>query len=56
MLLRRVKLGELVEQLQETLDEREQVIAAIRLGVDGPYCFARSVWKRFDPMGGMNLG
>ncbi len=51
----RVPLGELVEQLQETLDEREQVIAAIRLGVEGPYCFAHSEWKRFDPMGEMNF-
>ena len=52
----RVPLGELVEQLQETLEEREQVIAAIKLGVDGPYRFARAVWEKLDPMGGLKLG
>ena len=32
----RVPLSELVEQLRETLDEREKVVAAVKLGVSGP--------------------
>ena len=51
----KVPLGELIEQPQETLEEREQVIAAIKFGVDGPYRFVRSVWEKIDPMGGLKL-
>ena len=40
-----VPLEQLVEQLRETLDEREQVIAAIKCGIEGPYSFERSVWE-----------
>jgi hypothetical protein len=43
-----VTFGELVEQLQATLDERRQVIAAIRAGAAGPYRFERSVWQRVN--------
>jgi hypothetical protein len=43
-----VTFSELVEQLQATLDERGQVIAAIKAGVAGPYHFERSVWQRLD--------
>jgi len=43
-----VALAELIEQLQETLKEREMVIAAIKAGVAGPYKFARSVWEQVD--------
>lgn len=39
-----VSFAELVEQLRETLDEREQVIAATKMGLTGPYRFSRSVW------------
>ena len=41
-----VPAKELARQLRETLQEREQVTAAIKLGVDGPYTFERSRWKR----------
>ena len=46
-----VAFGELIEQLQETLKEREMVIAAVRSGVEGPYRFGRSVWEHVDPLG-----
>ena len=52
----RVPLCEVVEQLQETLEEREQVIAAVKLGVDGPYRFARSLWEKIGLFGGTKLG
>jgi hypothetical protein len=45
-----VAFPELVEQLQETLMEREQVIASIKMGIPGPYRFERSVWERVDPL------
>lgn len=48
----RVPLPELVEQLRETLDEREKVVAAAKLGVTGPYRFERSVWERLDFLAG----
>jgi hypothetical protein len=48
-----VPLGCLVDHLRETLDEREQVIAAIKLGVAGPYAFERSVWDVFNPLAGI---
>ena len=41
-----VPFDELVEQLGETLEEREQVIAAVKMGIPGPYKFERSVWDR----------
>ena len=50
-----VRLEELVEQLRETLNEREQVIAAIKCGIDGPYTFERSVWEVPDFLSGLNL-
>jgi hypothetical protein len=43
-----VAFPELVEQLQGTLNEREQVIASSKAGVPGPYRFERSVWERVD--------
>ncbi len=36
-----VLLGELIEQLRETLAERQQVLAAIRTGRRGPFEFER---------------
>jgi len=39
-----VPLSELVGELRETVNEREQVIAAIRAGMPGPYRFKRSGW------------
>lgn len=47
----KVAFGELVEELQETLREREMVIAAGRSGIPGPYKFERSVWEQVDLMG-----
>jgi hypothetical protein len=44
-----VSFADLIEQLRQALDEREQVIAAIKMGIPGPYRFGRSVWERFDP-------
>ena len=41
-----VPFEDLVPALRETLDEREKVIAAVRLGIEGPYHFERSVWAK----------
>lgn len=46
-----VPFNDLVAELQETLNEREQVIAAMRMGIDGPYRFERTVWCRPDLLG-----
>jgi hypothetical protein len=46
-----VPLAELIEQLRETLAEREQVMAAVKDGIRGPYEFERSVWKTVDLLG-----
>jgi hypothetical protein len=46
-----VPLGELIEQLRETLAEREQVLAAVKAGNRGPFEFQRSVWKVVDLFG-----
>ena len=40
-----VPLDCLVEELRNTVAEREQVAAALRLGVEGPYVFRRSRWE-----------
>jgi hypothetical protein len=45
-----VPFPELIEQLRQTLTEREQVIAAAKRGDPGPYKFERSVWATFDPL------
>ena len=47
-------LGERIEQLRETLAERQQVLAAIRTGRHGPFEFARMVWKVADLFAGWN--
>ena len=41
-----VPLPNLVEQLQETLAERRQIIERARCGDFGPYVFERAVWRR----------
>jgi hypothetical protein len=41
-----VPMEDLPRQLHETMEEREQVVAAIRLGVTGPYTFERSRWQK----------
>jgi len=40
-----VPFEDLPRQLKETLEEREQVIAALNLGVEGPYTFRRARWE-----------
>ena len=51
----KVALEELIEQLRETFHEREQVIAAIKLGIAGPYTFKRSIWDVPDLLSGPDL-
>lgn len=43
-----VPFEDLARQLRETLEEREQVMAALNLGVEGPYTFRRARWE--DPL------
>ncbi|MCH5374113.1 MAG: hypothetical protein JJ992_09060 [Planctomycetes bacterium] len=45
-----VALGELIEQLRETLSERDQVLAAVKAGIAGPYEFKQTVWTVVDLM------
>lgn len=40
-----VPFEDLARQLRETLEEREQVMAALNLGVEGPYTFRRARWE-----------
>jgi hypothetical protein len=42
----KVPFDEIIMALRETLDERAKVIAAMRLGLEGPYHFERSVWAK----------
>jgi len=50
-----VPLGELIEQLRETLAEREQVMAAVKAGQRGPFEFQRSIWKVVDLFADMDF-
>lgn len=50
-----VPLGELIEQLRETLAEREQVMAAVKAGRRGPFEFQQSVWKVVDLFADMDF-
>jgi hypothetical protein len=43
-----VPFEDLKRQLRETLEEREQVLAALNIGIDGPYTFRRARWE--DPL------
>ena len=40
-----VALRRLVEELRDTVAEREQVAVALRLGIEGPSMFRRSRWE-----------
>ena len=40
-----VPLGELAEALARTAEEQEQVVAAMKLGIDGPYTFEDTRWE-----------
>jgi hypothetical protein len=42
-----VPFDELVPMLRRTLDERERVIAAMQLGIEGPFRFEGSEWSEF---------
>ena len=44
----KVPMAALVQELQETLREREEVVAAIKMGIPGPYRFERTVWKTWN--------
>jgi len=52
---REVPFQELIEQLRETLEEREQVVAMAQAGIAGPYVFKQTVWDTIDLLGGMDL-
>lgn len=41
-----VPLHTLSAELRKTVEEREQVLAAFSLGVEGPYTFGRIRWER----------
>lgn len=41
-----VPIDELTDQLRETLRERDEVTAAMKLGLDGPFRFSRSTWRK----------
>ena len=41
-----VPLSELAEHLRKTVEEREQVVAARELGVEGPYTFGDVRWEK----------
>lgn len=40
-----IPFEDLVRQLLQTVEEREQVLAAIKLGIDGPYHFEGTRWE-----------
>jgi len=50
-----VPFESLIEELQATLSEREQVIGMADLGTAGPYAFEKSVWKNVDLLEGLDL-
>jgi hypothetical protein len=51
-----VPFEDLITELRETLNEREQVVALVQAGTPRPYAFTRSVWDTFDPLGGIDIG
>lgn len=40
-----VPLEDIVEALKKTAEEQEQVVAAMKLGIDGPYAFDETSWE-----------
>ena len=50
-----VPFQSLIEELQTTLSEREQVIAMADSCVGGPYLFEKSVWKNVDLLEGFDV-
>ncbi len=49
----RVPFSRLVDQLGDTLKEREEVIGLVKSGIQGPYKFERSVWDDVDLLKGV---
>ena len=47
-----VPFHDMIEELQATLSEREQVIAIAESDIAGPYVFEKSVWKNVDLLDG----
>lgn len=41
-----VPLSDLAVELRKTVEEREQVLAAHKMGVEGPYRFGKVCWER----------
>lgn len=50
-----VPMHALLEELRQTIAEREQVIAAMKSGLPGPYRFERTVWEPVDLLGPAGL-
>lgn len=46
-----VPLEDLVEALKRTLEEQEQVIAAMKMGIEGPFRFEQTCWERPSGIG-----
>jgi len=44
----RILYDDLKRQLNDTLNEREQVMAALNVGIEGPYTFSQARWE--DPL------
>ena len=49
-----VLFQDLIDQLTQTLKEREQVIALVQERGPSPYVFEYTVWERFDPLKGLD--
>ena len=47
-----VPLEELVSALRATVEEREKVLAAMKMGIPGPFMFEQSVWETVRLFGG----
>ena len=50
----RILYDDLKRQLRDTLNEREQVMAALNVGIEGPYTFSRTRWE--DPLDWIDQG
>jgi hypothetical protein len=50
----KVPFQRLIEELQATLNEREQVIEMAESGIAGPYVFETAVWKNVDLLEGFD--
>jgi hypothetical protein len=48
---KRVPIGDVANEILETISEREQVIAAVKCGVSEPFEFEKAIWKSFASSG-----